>query len=39
MTNAILSTTTEPVTPIILVRNEDLSTWLESLEPAAAAWA
>ncbi len=39
MTNVFLSTTTEPVTPITLVRTEDLSTWLESLDPAAAAWA
>ncbi len=39
MTDLFLSATTEPVTPVSLVRTEDLSTWLESLEPAAAAWA
>ena len=39
MTDVFLSTSTEPVTPITLVRTEDLPTWLESLDSAAAAWA
>ena len=39
MTDVFISSTTDPVTPITLVRTEDLSTWLESLDPAAAAWA
>jgi len=39
MTDVFTSATTEKVTPIRLVRSEDLDRWQTALEPRSAAWA